>query len=306
MSAPSGNPWLRRVVSAAARGDRSVASADQARVPRSPYWCPVPTPMLLLLNVHPSRRGRPGHARHAHQRSAGEPAPVHGHRYGNCCTRVVAAGPARVTFSRRLRDPRFRPARRLHRPDAVQAPVRGTCPTRTLCLPASAAATGETDRMTAVRPAWRQFGRHGARLGAGLRPSSTTPTSASRSATSTPARPRPRPRRTRSNWASCRDFAHLAITLVPLHEHPGALLHRLPRATSASPISDAPMDFSAWFEVYLGGRWRTFDARHNKPRIGRILMARGRDATDVAITTAFAPGRPGAVRGGHRRVADMG
>jgi transglutaminase-like putative cysteine protease len=51
--------------------------------------------------------------------------------------------------------------------------------------------------------------------------------------------------------------------------------------------SDTPMDFSAWFEAYLGGAWWTFDARHNRPRIGRILMARGRDATDVAITTSF-------------------
>jgi transglutaminase-like putative cysteine protease len=48
------------------------------------------------------------------------------------------------------------------------------------------------------------------------------------------------------------------------------------------------MDFSAWFEVYLG-RWYTFDARHNTPRVGRILMARGRDATDVAILTSFGP-----------------
>ena len=50
---------------------------------------------------------------------------------------------------------------------------------------------------------------------------------------------------------------------------------------------DAPMDFSAWFEAYLDGAWRTFDARHNTPRIGRVLMAQGRDATDAAITTAF-------------------
>jgi len=49
----------------------------------------------------------------------------------------------------------------------------------------------------------------------------------------------------------------------------------------------APMDFSAWFELYLGGRWYTFDARHNAPRIGRILVARGRDAADCAITTTF-------------------
>ena len=53
------------------------------------------------------------------------------------------------------------------------------------------------------------------------------------------------------------------------------------------PCSPAPMDFSAWFEVYLGGDWHTFDARHNTPRIGRIVIARGRDATDCAITTAF-------------------
>ena len=51
--------------------------------------------------------------------------------------------------------------------------------------------------------------------------------------------------------------------------------------------SDTPMDFSAWFEVYLGGRWWTMDARHNHPRIGRVLMATGRDAADVALTTAF-------------------
>jgi len=49
------------------------------------------------------------------------------------------------------------------------------------------------------------------------------------------------------------------------------------------------MDFSAWFEVFLGGRWYTFDARHNHPRMGRILIARGRDAADVAISTIFGP-----------------
>jgi transglutaminase-like putative cysteine protease len=51
------------------------------------------------------------------------------------------------------------------------------------------------------------------------------------------------------------------------------------------------MDFSAWFEAFLGGRWYTFDARHNHPRIGRLLMARGRDATDVALMTTFGPSR---------------
>jgi transglutaminase-like putative cysteine protease len=55
------------------------------------------------------------------------------------------------------------------------------------------------------------------------------------------------------------------------------------------PKDPAPMDFSAWFEVYLGNHWHTFDARHNQPRMGRILIARGRDAADVAIATYFGP-----------------
>jgi transglutaminase-like putative cysteine protease len=86
----------------------------------------------------------------------------------------------------------------------------------------------------------------------------------------------------------CRDFAHLAIALcrcmnVPARYCTGYL------GDIGVPIDPMPMDFSAWFEVYLGDRWYTFDARHNHPRIGRILMARGRDATDVAIVTSFGP-----------------
>jgi transglutaminase-like putative cysteine protease len=86
----------------------------------------------------------------------------------------------------------------------------------------------------------------------------------------------------------CRDFAHLAITLcrclnIPARYATGYL------GDIGVPASPLPMDFSAWFEAYLGGRWYTFDARHNTPRIGRILMARGRDAVDVALTTTFGP-----------------
>ena len=84
----------------------------------------------------------------------------------------------------------------------------------------------------------------------------------------------------------CRDFAHLAITLcrcmnIPARYCTGYL-------GDIGVLRDpAPMDFSAWFEVFLGGRWYTFDARHNHPRIGRILIAHGRDAADVAISTTF-------------------
>ena len=86
----------------------------------------------------------------------------------------------------------------------------------------------------------------------------------------------------------CRDFAHLAVTLcrcmnIPARYCTGYL------GDIGVPKDPAPMDFSAWFEVFLAGRWFTFDARHNRPRIGRIVMARGRDAADVAISTAFGP-----------------
>jgi transglutaminase-like putative cysteine protease len=83
----------------------------------------------------------------------------------------------------------------------------------------------------------------------------------------------------------CRDFQHLAIAFcrgmnIPARYATGYL------GDIGVPLTP-PMDFSAWFEAYLEGRWRTFDARNNRPRIGRVLMATGRDAADVAITTSF-------------------
>jgi len=84
----------------------------------------------------------------------------------------------------------------------------------------------------------------------------------------------------------CRDFQHLAVTMcralnIPARYATGYL------GDIGVPASPVPMDFSAWFEVYLEDRWWTFDARHNYPRIGRVLMAVGLDASDVAITTSF-------------------
>ncbi len=83
----------------------------------------------------------------------------------------------------------------------------------------------------------------------------------------------------------CRDFAHLAVSLCRAMN--------IPARYASGYLGDigwhdtGPGDFSAWFEVYLGGRWHTFDARFNKPRIGRILMVRGCDAADVALITSF-------------------
>lgn len=86
----------------------------------------------------------------------------------------------------------------------------------------------------------------------------------------------------------CRDFTHLAITLCRCLNIPARYATGYLGDIGVPPVP-LPMDFSAWFEVHLGGRWHTFDARHNVPRIGRIVMARGRDAADVAITTTFGP-----------------
>ncbi len=88
----------------------------------------------------------------------------------------------------------------------------------------------------------------------------------------------------------CRDYMHLAITFcrclnIPARYCTGYL------GDIGVPKQPSPMDFSAWFEVFLGGQWYTFDARNNVPRIGRVLMARGRDAADVAITTTFGEGQ---------------
>ena len=83
----------------------------------------------------------------------------------------------------------------------------------------------------------------------------------------------------------CRDFQHLAITLTRAMNIPARYVTGY-LGDIRVPFG-GPGDFSAWYEVYLGGRWWSMDARHNVPRIGRLLMATGRDATDVAITTSF-------------------
>ena len=86
----------------------------------------------------------------------------------------------------------------------------------------------------------------------------------------------------------CRDFAHLAVTLcrcmnIPARYCTGYL------GDIGIPPPHAPGDFAGWFEAYLGGRWYTFDPRNNTPRIGRVLIAQGRDAADVPITQTFGP-----------------
>jgi transglutaminase-like putative cysteine protease len=102
-------------------------------------------------------------------------------------------------------------------------------------------------------------------------------------------------RKTRTAWEAyhdrtgvCRDFAHLAVALCRCMNIPARYCTGYLGDIGVPPAAGA-MDFSAWFEAYLGGRWYTFDARNNTPRIGRVLLAYGRDAADVAIVTTFGP-----------------
>jgi transglutaminase-like putative cysteine protease len=88
----------------------------------------------------------------------------------------------------------------------------------------------------------------------------------------------------------CRDFQHLAIAILRALNVPARYATGYLGDIGVAP-DGLPDDFSAWMEVFLGGQWVTLDARHNTPRIGRVLMARGRDATDVALTTSFGPAR---------------
>ncbi|MDX2308597.1 MAG: transglutaminase family protein [Hyphomicrobium sp.] len=84
----------------------------------------------------------------------------------------------------------------------------------------------------------------------------------------------------------CRDFAHLTIALCRAMNIPARYVNGY-LGDIGVPVDPAPMDFSAWVEVFVGGRWYTVDARHNEPRIGRIVIARGRDAADVPMVHSF-------------------
>ncbi len=88
----------------------------------------------------------------------------------------------------------------------------------------------------------------------------------------------------------CRDFAHIAVMFCRALNIPARYVcGYLPDINV--PLNLDPMDFHAWFEAYLGGAWRTFDARHNQPRIGRVVIAHGRDAVDTAIMTSYGDSR---------------
>ena len=92
----------------------------------------------------------------------------------------------------------------------------------------------------------------------------------------------------RAGQGVCRDFAHLAITFCRALNIPARYVFGYIPDVDVPPTTE-PMDFAAWFEVHLDGAWRTFDARNNIPRTGRVIVGRGRDAVDVALITSFGP-----------------
>jgi transglutaminase-like putative cysteine protease len=241
------------------------------------YDCSQPTPMLLTLSIHPSRV-RDLRTTHDVLFEPDLVADDYVDGFGNVCTRLIApAGPMTIRTDFVVEDS--------GEPDPVARNARqhsiDDLPEDTLVFLLGSRYC-ETDRLSDTAwslfshtaPGWArvqaicdyvhdwiEFGYEHARV-------------------------------TKSAWDAymerkgvCRDYAHLAIAFcrcmnIPARYCTGYL------GDIGVPRVD-PMDFSAWFEVYLGDRWYAFDARNNKPRIGRILMARGRDATDVAISTSF-------------------
>ncbi len=244
------------------------------------YDCPQPTPMILTLSIHYSRVSdlmRPD------QLVISPPTPIKSYRdgFGNWCCRIVAPkGETRLQTATIVHDPgtpdRLEPSAYQH---AVQ-----DLPEETLIYLLGSRYC-ETDVLS--EKAWELFSKGPTGWGRvqaicdfvhnhiqfGYQHARCTRTAFEAF---------------QERRGVCRDFAHLAVAFcrcmnIPARYCTGYL------GDIGVPVADAPMDFSAWFEVYLGGQWHTFDARNNIPRIGRVLIARGRDASDVAISTTFGP-----------------
>jgi transglutaminase-like putative cysteine protease len=244
------------------------------------YNCPQQTPMLLMVHIHYSRAAD---IVVADQLTTDPIVPVTAHRdvYGNWCSRIVAPiGRIRLSTNAIVQDTGQPDPQD---PGAQQHEVRDL-PEDTMAFLLGSRYC-ETDLLSDA--AWQLF--------------SQTPL----------GWPRVQAicdyvhnhivfgyndaRSTKTAWQAfqerkgvCRDYAHLAIAFcrcmnIPARYCTGYL------GDMGTPLPWGVGDFAAWVEVYLGGRWHTFDPRNNVPRMGRVLMARGRDAADVAIATTFGP-----------------
>lgn len=242
------------------------------------YECPQPTPMVLNLNVHYTR------ASDLVSRDdlvVDPPVPMSAYRdsFGNWCTRLVAPkGRTRISANALVNDSGLPD---VVAPHAQQHAVQDLPEETLLFLLGSRYC--ETDRLSEI--AWKLFG-HGptgwGRVQAICDYVHNHITFGYEHA-----------RMTRSGYEAyfdrtgvCRDYAHLAVAFcrcmnIPARYCTGYL------GDFGMPPPYGPMDFAAWFEAYLDGHWYTFDPRNNIPRIGRVLIARGRDASDVALAVTF-------------------
>jgi transglutaminase-like putative cysteine protease len=241
---------------------------------------PMPTAVLTRLDVHPARE--PDLAARTPLTLNGHPAPkpfldLHGNR----CRRFTAsAGTTTIECAGVARD--------TGKPEE-QITGQGAVAVADLPLEALPYLVGsrycETDKLGAL--AWNLFGKYpnaGDRVRAVVNHVHDTVSFGYGFA---------RPTRTAAEALEerigvCRDFAHATIGLCRALNIPARYVNGY-LGDIGIPKGSAPMDFSAWAEVFLGGRWFTVDARHNHPRIGRIVIARGRDAADVPMIHSFGP-----------------
>ena len=244
------------------------------------YRFPQPTPCILALNVHYSRVSDltcPDHI------LTNPPIPIVGYRdgFGNWCSRIVApAGPAvirtdAIVHDSGLPDPVV--------PDAGQVPVEHLPDDALVFLLASRFC--ESDKLLDM--SWQLFGK--AKPGWG-RVQAICDFVHNRI---TFSYENARPTRTaaeayQEGIGVCRDYAHLAIAFCRALNIPARYCTGYLGDVGTQPPFP-PGDFAAWFEAFLDGEWYTFDPRNNIPRIGRVLIARGRDAADVAMVTTFGP-----------------
>jgi transglutaminase-like putative cysteine protease len=244
------------------------------------YRCLQPTPMILNLNIHYTRAADLVRADNM-LTDPWVPLVLYRDGFGNMCTRLVApAGRMRINADAVINDPGLtEPVM----PNAQQYPVE-SLPEETLVYLLGSRYC-DTEHLSAVAwdlfsntvPDWSRvqaicnFVNQHITFGYQFARATKTASEAFH-----------------ERQGVCRDYAHLAIALcrclnIPARYCSGYL------GDIDVPASDAPMDFAGWFEAYIGGAWHTFDARNNARRVGRVLIARGRDAADVAISMTFGP-----------------
>jgi len=239
-----------------------------------------PTPAFFLVDIHPDRRGGIVEERALHGVPS-IPLRIGYDSFGNILQRcVLPPGETRMVLAGLVRDsglPDMREA------TALALPVQDLPADVTTYLNGSRYC--ETDKLGSI--AWETFGH----LTPGIEMVQAICDFTHDSMTFDYKQARP----TRTaleayeeRVAVCRDFTHLAITLCRCMNIPARYVNGY-LGDIGVPADPAPMDFNAWFEVYLADTWFTFDARHNQRRIGRIPIARGRDACDVPMIQTFGP-----------------